>query len=133
MTLIEKVRAFKKAYVDLVEEWSKFENDLDELNHEEYPFDKSFDELEVVKWCDSLEKQLTIMPHGKALHDFAIEEIDLMVANAEGTMDIAPVIWDEAKRTIEMYRMQFSITEYEANEWYDRLNKIHNDYYKGGK
>lgn len=128
-TTLDKIRAFKKAYMDLVEEWDS-NSVMEDLDHEFYPFDKSFDELEVCDWCDDLEEQLTLMPHGKAMHDFAINEIDHIVANAEGNMDTCPVVWDYAWRTIELYRKQFSITDDEADEWFARLKEIDDKYYK---
>jgi hypothetical protein len=119
-TALDKIRAFKKAYMDLVEEWDS-NSVMEDLDHKEYPFDKSFDELGVVDWCDDLEEQLTIMPHGKALHDFATTEIDMMIDITEEGMDEEPYLWDYAIRTVELYRKQFSISLEESVKYKKEL------------
>ena len=51
---------FKDAYNDLLEEIQRIDScDLNELDAiSKYPFDKSFDELEVAEWVDATMKEL---------------------------------------------------------------------------
>lgn len=51
---------FKDAYCDLLNEWQRIDGcDLNELDaNSKYPFDKSFDELDVVEWIDAAMDEL---------------------------------------------------------------------------
>lgn len=50
--LIKALEQFRKAYLDLLEEWSE-NYILDDLESIElYPFHKSFDELDVCRWVE---------------------------------------------------------------------------------
>ena len=57
INLFTKISAFKCAYNDLLSSWEKFGHHVGE---KDYPFDKSFDELEIEKWLDSFKGQLNI-------------------------------------------------------------------------
>lgn len=50
MNLKEKFEAFEKAYLELTEALE----DETEVNYENYPFEKSFDEymIEIMEWCE---------------------------------------------------------------------------------
>ena len=50
--LINALQEFKNAYNNLLNQW--FKNDLNETESIKlYPFNKSFDELEINEWIDS--------------------------------------------------------------------------------
>lgn len=58
MQLLAKINSFKEAYNDLK---TLFESDADDCNKyicDNYPFDKSFDELNISDWINSIEENL---------------------------------------------------------------------------
>lgn len=56
--MIDALNRFKQSYLDITRLWDSSVN-LDVLtNNESYPFDKSFDELEVVDWVCEMTSQL---------------------------------------------------------------------------
>ena len=115
-TALDKIRAFKKAYMDLVEEWDS-NSVMEDLDQEWYPFNMSFDELGVVDWCDDMEEQLTLMPHGKAMHDLAIREIRKAILSFKRKT----LSYEAVFKTVELYHKQFSISE---EEYYKFANQL---------
>ncbi len=62
--LIRDFKKFKDAYNLLVDDWkvmlNRFssENEIDLSFEDKYPFDKSFDELDVIDWCQTSIKKI---------------------------------------------------------------------------
>ena len=55
--MLTALKELKDAYYKVCELWYNSTN-LDELDNSSYPFDKSFDEIGLADWVNSLLKQL---------------------------------------------------------------------------
>lgn len=57
-TLMKRMYAFLKAYDDLVELFDGEEIDCNDYITDDYPFDKSFDEINVSDWVFTTEEKI---------------------------------------------------------------------------
>lgn len=52
---IKALNNFKQAYFDLLTVWNNDDSILNsDISLEKYPFNKSFDELDIMEWVDSI-------------------------------------------------------------------------------
>jgi hypothetical protein len=59
--MVRAVNAFKFSYMRLTEQWSLYDEFVNSNNMnlvENYPFDRSFDDINVEEWCDNILEML---------------------------------------------------------------------------
>lgn len=52
--LKETMQEFKKVWIKCLEIFYDCDNDCNQYIVEKYPFDSSFDEINVIEWCDTI-------------------------------------------------------------------------------